>query len=62
MNSSFSIYAYHYKSLVLKLVFLCCMYSLCRSPHRCINHLVLDSGDSSEVQGTLANDVFKFVT
>lgn len=30
-------------------------------PHRCINHFVLDSGDTSEVPGTLANDVFKFV-
>lgn len=49
------------KYLVLNLVFSCFMYSLCRSPHRCIKHLVLDSGDSSEVPGTLANDVFKFV-
>ncbi|KAF5751649.1 hypothetical protein HS088_TW02G00665 [Tripterygium wilfordii] len=42
-----------------------------RFPNRCINHLVLDSGDSSEVPtiqkkdssevpGTLANDAFIF--
>lgn len=61
--SAFSFYMYSPTLNIwfLNLVFLCFMYSLCRSSHRCINHLILDSGDSSEVPGTLANDVFKFV-
>jgi len=58
---AFSFYMYSPTLNILNLVFLCFMYSLCRSSHRCINHLILDSGDSSEVPGTLANDVFKFV-
>jgi len=37
----------------LKLVFLNSMYSLCRYPHRCIKHFVLDSADSSEVPGPI---------
>lgn len=61
--SAFSFYMYSPTLNIwfLNLVFLWFMYSLCRSSHRCINHLILDSGDSSEVPGTLANDVFKFV-
>lgn len=39
-------------------IFIFFTYSLCRFLHRCINLLVLDSGDSSQVPGTLANDVF----
>lgn len=38
--------------MFLKLVFYS-MYSLCRYLIRCINHLVLDSADSSEVPGTI---------